>query len=292
MTQQTKANLYALLAILCWSTVATAFKIALIGMDFFHLLLISSGTALILLSSLLFFKKKLAKSIRVSKKYYLSSAILGLLNPFLYYLVLLKVYEILPAQFALSLNYIWPISLVLLSIPLLKQKISIKSFLCIFISFCGVIVIANKASFASIETPDPFGVLLAIGSSIFWALYWIFNVRDNREEVAKLFLNFIFGFFYIAITIALFSEFTIPETKPLIAGIYIGIVECGISYVLWLKAMKLTSSTDKISHFVFLSPFVSLLFIHLILGESIYLSTLVGLILIISGIGLQKLVQK
>ncbi|MDQ2179893.1 DMT family transporter [Marinifilum sp. D714] len=292
MKQQKKAYTYALLAILCWSTVATAFKFALKGMDFLHLLLISSGTALIFLSVLLMLKNQLSNSFKVSKKHYFSSAILGLLNPYLYYLVLLKAYAILPAQFAMSLNYIWPITLVLLSIPLLKQKIGIKSILCILVSFAGVVVIANKGSFASLQTPDPFGVLLAIGSSIFWALYWIYNVRDKREEVAKLFLNFIFGFIYILLTIALFSDLTLPDTKPLLAGIYIGIVECGIAYVLWLKAMKLTVSTDRIGHLVFLSPFASLIFINLILGESIYISTLAGLVLIIAGIVLQKLVQK
>lgn len=261
-------------------------------MDFLHLLLISSGTAVLFLTLLLILKKEFTKSFVIGRKHYISSAILGFLNPFLYYLVLLKAYAILPAQFAMSLNYIWPITLVLLSIPLLRQKIGIRSILCILLSFCGVIVIANKGSFASIQTPDPFGVLLAIGSSIFWALYWIFNVRDQREEVPKLFLNFVFGFVYILLGIALFSKFTLPDSRALLAGIYIGIVECGIAYVLWLKAMKLTSSTDKIGHLVFLSPFVSLIFIHLILGESIYLSTLAGLILIIAGIVLQKLVQK
>ena len=292
MKQQKKAYLYALLAILCWSTVATAFKIALEGMDFLHLLLISSGTAILFLAILLLVKKELTKSFTIGKKQYLSSAILGLLNPFLYYLVLLKAYAILPAQFAMSLNYIWPITLVLLSIPLLKQKIGIKSILCILVSFSGVVIIANKGSFASIQMPDPFGVFLAVGSSIFWALYWIFNVRDQREEVSKLFLNFLFGFVFISITIASFSNFSLPDTKSLLAGIYIGIVECGIAYVLWLKAMKLTISTDKIGHLVFLSPFASLIFINLILGESIYLSTLAGLILIIAGIVLQKFAQK
>ncbi|MPQ45611.1 EamA family transporter [Marinifilum sp. N1E240] len=292
MKKQKKAYIYALLAIFCWSTVASAFKIALAGMDFLHLLLISSGTAILFLALLLGFTGKLKNSLAVTKMEYLRSSILGFLNPFLYYLILLKAYDILPAQFAMSLNYIWPITLVLLSIPLLKQKISLKSIFCIFISFSGVLVIANKGSISSIETPDTIGVLMALGSSIFWALYWIYNVRDKREANEKLFLNFIFGFTYIAFTILFFSEFKLPSGNHMLAAIYIGIVECGIAYVLWLNAMKLTSSTDKIGNLVFLSPFASLLFINLILRESIYLSTLAGLVLIIVGIILQKFAQK
>lgn len=292
MKKQKKAYIYALLAILCWSTVATAFKIALSGMDFLHLLLYSSASAILFLGILQSLKGQLKKSFKITGREYLQSAILGFLNPFLYYLVLLKAYSILPAQFALSLNYIWPVSLVLLSIPLLKQKIGIKNILCILLSFSGVIIIANKGSFSSLQMPNTFGVILALSSSVFWALYWIYNVRDKRESNSKLLLNFLFGFLYILTSILLFSDFNLPEKKHLLAAIYIGIVECGIAYVLWLNAMKLTSSTDKIGNLVFLSPFVSLIFINLFLEESIYLSTLAGLALIIAGIILQKIAQK
>ena len=47
---------------------------------------------------------------------------MGLHNPFLYYLVLLTAYKLLPAQEAGTLNYIWPLVLVLLSIPLLDKN--------------------------------------------------------------------------------------------------------------------------------------------------------------------------
>jgi len=292
LNTQKKAYIFALSAIFCWSTVATAFKIALSGMNFLHLLLISSGVAMLFLGSLLLFTSQLQRAFTGSKNDYIRSAGLGFLNPFLYYLVLLKAYSIIPAQFALSLNYIWPITLVLLSIPLLKQKIGWRSILCILVSFSGVLLIANKGSITSIETPNTFGVLLALSSSFFWALFWILNVRDHREEKKKLFLNFVFGFLYVLISIVLFSDFRIPDNKSILAAIYIGIVECGIACVFWLKALKITSSTDKISNLVFLSPFISLLFVHLIIGESIYLSTLEGLVLIIFGIVLQKFIKK
>lgn len=257
-----------------------------------HLLLISSAVAMLFMGSLLLFSSQLKNAFSGNKKDYLRSASLGFLNPFLYYLVLLKAYSIIPAQFALSLNYIWPITLVLLSIPLLKQRIGFKSILCILLSFAGVLVIANKGSFTSIEMPNTFGVLLALSSSLFWALYWIYNVRDHREEKEKLFLNFIFGFGYTILFISLFGELKLPDTNSILAAIYIGLVECGLAYLFWLKAMKMTSSTDKISNLVFLSPFISMFFLHLIIGESIYISTLVGLGLIILGIILQKFVKK
>ena len=48
-------------------------------------------------------------------------------------------YSLLPAQVAQPLNFIWPITLVLLSIPILKQKLKLKSLFALMLSFVGVI---------------------------------------------------------------------------------------------------------------------------------------------------------
>ena len=72
-----------------------------------------------------------------SPKQYLRSAALGFLNPFLYYLVLFEAYDRLPAQEAQPLNYMWPIVVVILSAPLLKQPIGRVSLAGIAVSFFG-----------------------------------------------------------------------------------------------------------------------------------------------------------
>ena len=289
MKKQSQAYIFALAAILLWSTVATAFKIALNGMDYIHLLGISSAIAMLFFTIIILYKGEFKTVCKTPKADILHSALLGFLNPFLYYLILLKAYSLISAQLALSLNYIWPITLVLLSIPILKQKIGLKSIACILLSFIGVIVIANKGSFTSIQSPNTWGVILAIGSSIVWSLFWIFNTKDQRKDIHKLFLNFVFGAIYSLITLVLFGEISFPNFNSIAAAVYIGLIECGVAYILWLRAMKLTSSTDKIGNLVFLSPFISLFLIHLIIGETIYLSTWIGLSIIVTGILLQKI---
>ena len=261
-------------------------------MDYLHLLGISSATAMFFFLILIVFKGELKAICNTSQSDVIHSALLGFLNPFLYYLILFKAYSLLSAQIALSLNYIWPITLVLLSIPILKQKIGLKSIACILLSFIGVIIIANKGSFSGIQSPNTWGVILAIGSSVVWSLFWIFNTKDQRKVTHKLFLNFFFGVIYSLITLICVGKINLPSTNSITAAIYIGLVECGIAYIFWLKAMKLSSSTDKIGNLVFLSPFISLFLLRLIIGESIYLSTWIGLSVIISGILLQKITTK
>ena len=188
MTKQNKAYLYAIAAVLCWSTIASAFKVTLKYLDFIQLLFFSSLFSCIVLFMILAFQNKLNLIKTTGKREILNSAILGFLNPFLYYLVLLKAYTLLKAQEAGTLNYIWPITLVLLSIPLLKQRIKWVSVAAILVSFIGIIIISTEGKLASLEFREPLGVFLAVISSVFWALYWIYNVKDKRDEVVKLLL--------------------------------------------------------------------------------------------------------
>ena len=73
-----------------------------------------------------------------------------------------------------------------------------------------------------------------------------------------------------------------------IAAVYTGIFEMGITFFFWLKALKLAATTDKVSNLVYLAPFLSLIFIHFILHEPVYYTTPVGMLFIITGIWIQN----
>jgi drug/metabolite transporter (DMT)-like permease len=295
MKQQRQAYIYALLAVLCWSTIGSAFKISLRYLDFLTLLLFSSFIASAVLFIVMVFQGKLVHLKELKKEDIRSSAFLGLLNPFLYYVVLLKAYDLLPAQEAGTLNYIWPLALVLLSIPMLGQKITLWSIVAILISFFGILLISTHGRLFDFHFSNPMGVALAVGSALFWALYWIFNMKDRREEVSKLFLNFCFGFLYILLTIAIlrilglnWSRYPLMPWQGIAGSVYLGIFEMGITFILWMMALKLSTTTAKVSNLIYLSPFVSLILIHFVVGEAILLSTVIGLFFIVGGILLQQ----
>jgi drug/metabolite transporter (DMT)-like permease len=66
----------------------------------------------------------------------------------------------------------------------------------------------------------------------------------------------------------------------------------GISFFLWLQALKYTASTARISSLIFISPFISLVLIYFLVGEEILPSTFYGLILIVTGLILQQSAKK
>jgi drug/metabolite transporter (DMT)-like permease len=291
MTRQQTSYLYAALAILAWSSVSTAFKIALRQLTPIGLLVISSATA----SVLLCIYKALSRSKpRLSRwENFKLSLCPALLNPFLYYLILFEAYSRLRAQEAQALNYTWAIVLSVFSVILLKERFRLKDMIALVISFCGVIVISTKGRVWDLHFDDAFGTALAAGSSIIWALYWIINMRDKRNTIDKLSGNFFLGFVFVSV-LAIIGRMQLmhPEGRllpALLAGIYVGIFEMGLTFVLWMKALQTSENTAKVANLIFITPFLSLLFIRFALSESIHVATIIGLCLIITSNLLQKL---
>jgi len=289
MDRNKQSYIYAGLAILFWSTVPTAFKISLSELDILPVLTIASITSTIVLFIIVLAGRK-TNLIRITtRQELLYSAILGFINPFIYYLILLKAYQLLPAQVAQPLNMIWPIILVFLSVPILRQKIERKNFIALFISFIGVYIISSQGRLFKPGHSNLLGVLLAIGSSVFWAFYFILNVKDKRDEGVKLLLNFVFGSLYLIVAMIITGKWQIETGfRGTAASVYVGIFEMGITFFFWLKALQMSSTTAKISNLVYLAPFLSLVFVHYFLREPVYFTTPLGLVLIISGIFIQN----
>jgi drug/metabolite transporter (DMT)-like permease len=289
MEKQKRAYVCASIAVLFWATSASAFKISLRYVDVFSLLFYASITSTGAFFVYILLSNRLSLLKALSGKDYLYSALLGFLNPFLYYAALFKAYSILPAQEAQPLNFVWPIILVLLSIPLLKQKIRLKDILAIFISFVGVFVISTRGDIFGFRFTNITGVLLATGSSVIWALFWIYNVRDKRDEVVRLFLSFAFGSVLTFLLMVLLGGVHIPNPPGLLGAVYVGLFEMGITFLLWLKALKLSKTTAHVTNLIYMVPFFSLVLISFTVGETIFPSTVVGLIFIVGGIILQKI---
>ncbi|MEN6424727.1 MAG: DMT family transporter [Phycisphaerales bacterium] len=290
--QHRLAYAYALAAVIFWGTAASAFKISLQYVNGMTLLLFASATSVAVFSLYLLASGKLGLLRTFTRRDYLWSAGLGLLNPFLYYLVIFKAYSLLPAQEAQPINFVWPLTLVLLSIPLLGQRIKLASILAILISFGGVIVIATHpqkpSDLLAFRFSNGLGVALALGSTIIWALYWVLNTKDRRDEAARLFVNFLFACVYILVLMLLLGGLQVRNWQGFLGGVYIGLFEMGITFLLWLKALRNAKTTAHVVNLIYLVPFLSLLVIALVLGEEIRPSTIAGLILIISGIVAQK----
>jgi drug/metabolite transporter (DMT)-like permease len=288
LNNQSKAYLFAGIAIFFWSTVASAFKLSLEYLEPIQLVLYSTLFSICVLFIIVAFQGKLNLIRSFSGGDLTKCALLGFLNPCLYYIILFKGYDALPAQEAMVINFSWPVMLVILSIPILKQSIDIKSFLSIIVCYFGVVVIATNGDIFSMQFGNPMGVFLMIISTIIWSLFWLFNTKNSNDSLVSLFLIFMFSFPFILVFVFFSSSFVVPSLKGLIGSIYIGCFEMGISLVLWQSALKISTTVSRVASLVFITPFMSLVVLYFVLNERILVSTFFGLILICTGLILQK----
>ncbi|GEM81793.1 MULTISPECIES: DMT family transporter [Vibrio] len=287
-----KALILGLSAVLLWSTVATAFKLTLAEFTPIQMLTCASIVSAIALLLVCVYQKKthtIVGTFVANPLYYL---MLGLINPLAYYLILFKAYDLLPASQAQPINYSWAITLTLMAAVFLGQKIRTQDWIACTLGYLGVVVIATQGDVLGLQFESPLGVGLALLSTLLWAGYWILNAKNKADPVIAVLLGFLVA---IPLTIALSiwegAAWDI-STKGWLAVTYVGLFEMGITFVLWLGALKATQNTARISNLIFISPFISLILLSQILGEEIHISTLLGLVLIVAGLVIQQLKRK
>jgi drug/metabolite transporter (DMT)-like permease len=281
--------LFGLAAVLCWSTVATAFKISLRHLSPEQLLLVASSVSTVALLVIMLVRGRAVELLNGGRHHWRRSLLLGALNPFAYYLVLFEAYRRLPAQEAQAINYTWAITMSLLAAPFLGHRLRMSDLLGGLGCYVGVLVIATRGDVLSLRVSSLPGVGLALGSTVLWALYWLLNARDARSPELALTLNFVASLPMILVWSAIMGAFGPVAWQGVAAATYVGLFEMGVTFFLWLSAMRLTRSTARIANLIFVAPPLSLLLIHFVLNEPIYRSTPLGLGLILGGLAWQRL---
>lgn len=287
-TNQARAMIFALAAVLLWSTAATAFKLSLRVMSPTELLAWSALVSTVVLAVIVGVRGEWAIALAALKARPLFYAATGALNPCGFYLTVLSAYELLPAQQAQTLNITWALTLSLLAVPLLKQKLVRRDLIALLVGYFGAVVIATRGNLLALEFDSGLGVALALGSTVLWALYWIANTRATAPAAVSLLLCFMLGTPMVWLILALQGELMLPPLSGLAGAAYVGLFEMGVTFMLWLTAMRHAENVSRISNLIFLSPFLSLFFINMFLDEAIEPATWVGLVLIIAAVTYQQ----
>ncbi len=284
MTNNTKSILLAGVAVLSWATVATAFKIALTHLSVFCMLLIATVTSFVIYTVMMTVEKKWVTLKSLSATVICKTALLGILNPVAYYLVLFRAYDLLPAQMAQPLNYAWPIFLLVLLAVFNHERIPGRKYIGMLISVAGVVSISLGGGGIEGQV-SLLGIFLALFSAVLWATYWMFNNRlsGKVDATVALFLEFLAGSVVLGLS-GCFVGIEVDSVEGLLSGLYIGLFEMGIPFLTFGMALRITKNPALINQMCYLSPFLSLFLIAVVLGETIALGTYVGLALIVAGL--------
>ncbi len=275
---------YGLAAVAAWSTVATGFKLGLRVMEPLQLLLLGTVVSAVLFAAVATWRSAWHpgwQSLGAGARF-------GLLNPFLYYLVLFEAYERLPAQIAQPLNYTWAITLAVLAVPILGQRLTRRVLAGILIGYGGVLLLLSQGRLDTWPTLDWLGVGLALGSTVIWAGYWLANARSDLEPVALMAWSFLLATPLVAAACYLGPGWPPLTWEHAAYGAWVGLIEMGFAFLWWQRALNLTARAARIGQLIFLSPFLSLVLIGTVLGETIHLTSVLGLAVIVAGLWVSR----
>ncbi|MBP3731511.1 MAG: DMT family transporter [Mailhella sp.] len=286
MQNQSKAFLFAGLTMLSWSTVSTAYKVALESLSTMQLIYVCMAAAALFLLVVMAVAGRLRDFLALRPGQVGTGMLLGV-TLYLYFAFLFAGYDRLPAQIAQPVNYTWSLVFALLAAWQMKQRLSKKELFWMLVAYSGVVVISSGAS-GTLGPLSPLGLACVAASTVIFAVYWLINANNDMPSQTGLILCFATSFALAACTMAIKGESFVLPLRPVLAGAYVGLFDLAVPYILWGLAIRLSSSVARISTIPFLGPFLGLVWIHLVLHEPIAWTTVPGLMLIAGGTLMQQ----
>ena len=262
-----KEYMYAGTSVLCFGTVATASKLLMNQLDAVYVLAFSFLAATLFLGIYNWKKGYLHELRELSRKTVIRMVVIGSLGVFFY--------NYLEAQTAFVINELWPALIILFSWWILGEKMNIGKAAAVVFSFLGILVVTTDGKLTEFAVGDAKGILFALLAAVCYGLYCTLNKRESYDKNLIL----------------IQGKIEAPTLSQTAGMIWNGVICNALPYLTWALALDL-GNTAVIANLAYLTPFVSLLCTYFVLGEKITVFSVLGLVLIVTGIAIQMLVNK
>ncbi|MFH0955129.1 MAG: DMT family transporter [Candidatus Micrarchaeota archaeon] len=283
MIQSIKAYGFALLSVMLWATAAAVSKLLLgKGLNALQLLLFTSFFATVSLVLVAASNGKLKLVKHFSVKEWIQLGAIGAIGIFLYHICYFGSLQYLPAQETTIINYLWPLMTVLIAIPLLHESFSIRKLGATVLSLAGVWIVVSNGNIFSFRFDNAFGVALAFSGAVLYGLFAVLGKKSKIDKTSSMLAYCAVTFALSLISVPVFSRIPAISLLQLIGTAWLGIC-IGIGFWLWFLALHY-GDTAKISNLAYLVPFISLVFVYVLLAEEIMWFSIAGLVLIVAGI--------
>ncbi|SEO83497.1 DMT family transporter [Paenibacillus sp. OV219] len=286
-------NPYVLMPILLllWGSVAAISKLVLGQLDSYQLLFYMNGVGVLSFLVIALFRRGKLKALSVwrSKQLLLLTAC-GLFV-FLYDFLYLEALTRVPAVEASMLNYLFPIFIVLFAIPFHKERMNRYKLIAVLMGFMGTVLLTTKGDFTALRLTNLTGDLLAVLAAISWGLFTNL-VKINKQDMllSTLYMTVI-SFVLSAFGMFVLSEPALPHLTDFAGVFWLSMCNIVLGFFLYIQALRY-STASLVASFTFFTPFITLLFIMLLLGEQLSAIDGFAALLILSGVPIQRLGQR
>jgi len=180
---------------------------------------------------------------------------------------------------AILLQYTAPIFVALLSAWMLKEKPKTIDWIAIVVVFGGMMLFFID----SIDTRGLVGNIFALLSGISFGLFTIFmRMQKDGSPVESV----IMGNAITAIIGLPFLFITMPDTKGWLSLVVLGVVQLGIPYILFSKAIMIATALEA-SLITMIEPILNPIWVILVIGEIPGLFSIIGGIIVIVAVAVR-----
>ena len=282
MKSKTKAIIYVLICVGLWAFIPVVSKLGQKNLDNHQFLFWSSVSSLFLLVFLTVTQKKTKDFLKYNISDWFHVVFLGFLGTYLYYILIYFGYAQAQGIEVLVLEYSWPIFVVILSVFILKEKLTWKKVLTIMIGFLGVFLVLTKGNFSQIHLENFWVDILVLLAAFSAASFSVLSKKVYFEPYTMVTIFFLTATVASFFSMILLSDFLLPSKNTITLIIINGFFVNGYSYILWIKALK-ELEASFVAPFVFLTPIISIFYLIIFFQESFLPVYGFGLFAVIAG---------
>ncbi len=226
---------------------------------------------------------------KYSLKNYRTMILMGLTGIFPYTTLYYLAFSLAPASAGNIniINYLWPIWIIILSIFLLKEPLTLRKAAGVLLSFVGVFLIVSGGTLVSFQVYNIPAYISAGCGAFFWALFSVMSKRHDFDALSAMLIYTVSALACFFLVAVFFSTMVVPSAKSWILLFILGGCVNGFGYLFWILALR-TGNTATIANAIYLTPFVALIYLLLFKGYPITPPQLISLALILAGPLVQK----
>ena len=286
-----KEYIMAGITVFFWGTSAPVCKVLLTDTANMEVLCLASIFAALALLTITLAKGQWGELKQYTPRDLLRVGLLGFTGYFLYSAFYYQGIACLDAQIACIVNYLWPIFTVCFACIILKERFSGAKFLALLLSFSGVIVVMFRPGQTSTFSSGQLkGYLSCILAAALYGLFCNLNKKQGGNQLINMFLYHTLSAI-CDLVCCLFTGFTAVDAGHVAGVLWLGLFVNALGDLLGALALQ-GSNAAIISNFAYGTPAIAMLLCYFFLGEPLYITSVIGLVLILSGFFLQMYFQK
>ena len=281
MATRTRGTLFVMICVALWGLIPVVAKLGQSGLDNHQFLFWSSLISASVMLLTCFFNGDIRQLSRLSFAEGIYLVVLGLLGTYVYYLFLYLGYARAVGLEVLAVQYSWPMMIVLLSLFLLGESLTLRKIIAVLLGFAGVMIVLTRGQLGQLEFNNPQVLLLVGAGSLSFALFSVLSKKVRVAAIPAIFVYFAAATVASFVSMLVFSGFAMPSQSDWVPVALNGILVNGYSYVFWILALK-SAPASYLAPFTYLAPALSAVYLVIFFDNPFLVSYAIGLGLIIT----------